>query len=146
MTGGKETGGLGMPRAAFLGAAVLLVAAGLLLRLVRWGLPLWVHHYGGGFLWGAMIYALVAAVAGAVWRWPTCSLVALGIIVAVEGSRLVHGSSLDAFRATLAGQLLLGRVFSAWNMPVDGLGAACVAAVAAARSRLAATACAGRPG
>ena len=53
------------------------------------------------------------------------------VIVAVESFRLVHGPALDAFRATLAGQLLLGRAFSIWNMVVDSLGAAAVAGLTA---------------
>ncbi len=109
--------------------AAALVAAGLLLRLVHWGLPLPVHHFGGGFLWGAMIYALVAAVRPVRWRWSASLLLAVAIIAVVEGFRLVHGPSLDIFRATLAGQLLLGRVFSAWNMVVDALGAVAVASL-----------------
>ncbi len=118
-------------RLAFAGVVTGLVAAGLLLRLVHWGLPLPVHHFGGGFLWGATVYALVAAVRPAGWRTLTCLLLAMTVIVAVESFRLVHAPALDAFRATLAGQLLLGRVFSAWNMLVDALGAAAVASLTA---------------
>jgi len=33
----------------------------------------------------------------------------------VELSRLYHSPGLDAFRLTLAGKLLLGRVFSGWH-------------------------------
>ena len=116
---------------AFAGVAGGLIAAGLLLRLIRWGLPLPVHHFGGGFLWGATVYALVAALRPARWRPLTCLLLAVTVIVAVESFRLVHGPGLDTFRATLAGQLLLGRVFSAWNMLVDALGAAAVAGLTA---------------
>ncbi len=118
-------------RLPFVAAAALLVAFGLVLRLVPWGLPLPVHHHGGGILWGAMIYALVAAGRRPGWRHATCLLLALGIIVAVEGARLLHAPALDAFRATLAGQLLLGRIFSAANVLVDGLGAGTAAALTA---------------
>ena len=118
-------------RLVFLSLAAGLVAAGLVLRLIHWGLPLWAHHFGGGFLWGAMVYALVAALRPAGWRTLACLLLAMTVIVAVESFRLVHGPGLDAFRATLAGQLLLGRVFSAWNMGVDALGAAAIAGLTA---------------
>ena len=36
--------------------------------------------------------------------------------VVVETSRLVHVPWLDAFRVTTAGALLLGRIFSPWNL------------------------------
>ena len=118
-------------RLAFVGVAAGLIATGLVLRLVHWGLPLPVHHFGGGFLWGAMVYALVAATRPASWRRDACFILAVAVIMAVEGFRLVHAPALDTFRATLAGQLLLGRVFSAWNMIVDALGAGTAAGLTA---------------
>lgn len=123
-------------RLALLGVAAALVALGLALRLGpgRLGfhrLPLVVHHSGGGLLWGAMIYALVAAARPPRWGVAACLAATLAVAAAVEGSRLVHGSALDAFRQTLAGQWLLGRVFSAWNIAVDVLGALLAAAATA---------------
>jgi len=47
---------------------------------------------------------------------------ALLIAVAVELFRLVHTPWLDAFRLTTAGALLLGRVFSLWNMLAYAVG------------------------
>jgi hypothetical protein len=47
------------------------------------------------------------------------SAVASGIFAAlVELTRLYHSPGLDAFRLTLAGKLLLGRVFSYGHFPV----------------------------
>jgi hypothetical protein len=89
-----------MSRTRCLSAAALYVCLGLLLRLPKWNLPLAIHHYGGGTLWGAMLVALVAAVRPPGWR--------------MRG--LLHGAELDAFRRTLAGQLLLGNIFSVWNL------------------------------
>jgi hypothetical protein len=40
----------------------------------------------------------------------------------VELFRLVHAPWLDAFRLTLAGALLLGRIFSPWDMLAYGVG------------------------
>ena len=121
-------------RPTALGVAAGLIGAGLALRLgpplAGWHLPLALHHHGGGFLWGGLIYALVAAARPPGWRSIGCLLAALAIIVAVESFRLVHAPVLDAFRLTIAGQWLLGRVFSAQNIVVDGLGAASVAALA----------------
>jgi hypothetical protein len=42
----------------------------------------------------------------------------------VELFRLVHAPWLDAFRLTLAGALLLGRIFSPWNVLAYGVGIA----------------------
>jgi hypothetical protein len=44
------------------------------------------------------------------------------IAICVELFRLVHAPWLDAFRLTLAGALLLGRIFSAWDMLAYGVG------------------------
>ena len=44
------------------------------------------------------------------------------IAVVVEFSRLVHAPWLDAFRLTTAGALLLGRIFSPWNMVAYAVG------------------------
>ena len=113
-----------MIRLRFLGFAVGLICAGLLLRLVPWGLPLAVHHYGGGFLWGAMVFALTATLRPPSWgRAATCAA-ASTVVVAVELIRLYHAPGLDAFRATLAGQLLLGRIYAPWNIVVYELGIA----------------------
>ncbi len=42
----------------------------------------------------------------------------------VELSRLLHTPWLDAFRATTAGALLLGRVFSVWDLAAYVVGIA----------------------
>lgn len=107
-----------MSRTRSLGAAAAFIGLGLLLRLPKRNLPLAIHHYGGGILWGAMLFALVAAVRPPGWRVPGCWVIAAGI----EGSRLLHGAELDAFRRTLAGQLLLGNIFSAWNLAAYACG------------------------
>ncbi len=101
-----------MSRTRSLGAAAAFIGLGLLLRLPKWNLPLAIHHYGGGILWGAMLFALVAAVRPPGWRAPGCWVTAGVIAAGIEGSRLLHGAELDAFRRTLAGQLLLGNIFS----------------------------------
>ena len=90
------------------------IAAGLVLRLVPMGLPFFLTKYGGSVLWAAMVYLLLAAL------WPqrtpwVLGLVAGGFATLVELSRLWHTPGLDAFRLTLAGALLLGRVFSLWH-------------------------------
>lgn len=104
------------PRGRALGLAVLVVGAGLLLRLGPWRVPLAVHHYGGGVLWGMMLYLLVRAAAPRGWTLRACLAAAALAALLIELSRLIRTPDLDAFRATLAGQLLLGRIFSAWNL------------------------------
>lgn len=44
------------------------------------------------------------------------------IAIGVELFRLVHFTWLDSFRLTLAGALLLGRIFSPWDMLAYGVG------------------------
>jgi len=47
----------------------------------------------------------------------SCALKAASVIaISVELLRLYHRPQLDAFRATPAGRLLLGRIFSLWNI------------------------------
>jgi hypothetical protein len=93
-------------RGAYVAAAALVILAGLALRLVPWDLPLWAHHVGGGVLWGAMLFLLAAGLrprSGDRAALATAFLAA----TAIEFVHLYRAPGLDAFRATLAGQLLL---------------------------------------
>lgn len=101
-------------RLRLLAGTALVIAAGLALQLVALGLPGPVVKWGGSVLWGAMVYGLV----GLVVPLPRRRIVAVAaaIALAVELFRLVQTPALDAFRLTLAGKLLLGRVFSLWNL------------------------------
>jgi hypothetical protein len=49
-------------------------------------------------------------------------LISVLIAVCVELFRLVHAPWLDEFRLTMPGAVLLGRVFSAWNVLAYGVG------------------------
>jgi len=62
-----------------------------------------------------MVLFLVAALRPRLPR-PRLAMVAMAIAVAVELIRLVHTPWLDHFRLTLTGALLLGRIFSLWNL------------------------------
>lgn len=100
-----------------LGMVLVVVALGLALRVYGRGLgiPAPVVKYGGSVLWATMVYFLLAALL------PRASVRLLGIIaltvaVIVETSRLIHTPWLDGFRITLTGALLLGRIFSPWNI------------------------------
>ena len=94
-----------------------IIVAGLALRRFGLGLgmPVFVVKYGGSALWGAMVFFLIAIVAPRLARLHI-ALVSILIAVGVELFRLVHTPWLDDFRLTLAGALLLGRIFSMWNI------------------------------
>jgi Protein of unknown function (DUF2809) len=102
-------------RLRLFAAVLAVIAAGVGVRYLPLCLPREVVKYAGSVLWGAMVYGLVALARPAA---PVARLAAIALIAAVlvELFRLVHTPGLDAFRLTLAGQLLLGRVFSPWNV------------------------------
>ena len=107
--------GTAIGRSRYLAAVAVIVAAGLLVRWPVLGLPWLIAKYAGSMLWGAMVYVAVRLVSPR--AKPVVSMaVALAIAVCVELSRLYHAPTLDQFRATLAGQLLLGRIFSPVNI------------------------------
>lgn len=100
-----------------------IIICGLALRGFgpRLGLPPAFVKYGGYVLWGTMVFFLVALVASTLSR-ANIALISAAIAVGVELFRLVHAPWLDAFRLTLAGALLLGRIFSPWDMLAYGVG------------------------
>jgi Protein of unknown function (DUF2809) len=114
-------------RRFYLIVAGLLIAVGLVWRLAPLGMPAFPLKYGGSILWAAMVYFFVRT------AWPSslirnASLIAMLIAVVVECVRLVHAPWLDAFRTTLPGALILGRIFSLWNLVAYGIGIVCAAA------------------
>ncbi|XXB09682.1 DUF2809 domain-containing protein [Rhizobium sp. YTUHZ045] len=117
-----------------LGAVLVVIAAGLALRRFGYAvdLPFVVVKYGGSALWGAMVYLLVALVLGKSPR-AVIAVMALFMAIAVEFFRLYHTPWLDAFRLTTAGALLLGRIFSLWNIVAYAIGIAVVCAFDPAR-------------
>ena len=104
---------------------LLIMMSGLALRGFGFGLglPAWIVKYGGSALWAAMVFFLVAMAASHLSRL-TLALMSAAIAIGVELFRLVHAPWLDAFRLTLAGALLLGRIFSLWNLLAYGVGIA----------------------
>ncbi|MDR3463402.1 MAG: DUF2809 domain-containing protein [Beijerinckiaceae bacterium] len=90
--------------------------AGLIWRLAPLGLPrMWWSH-GGNVFWGAMVFCFAAGLRPARANRVHCVLAVSLFSVGLELFRLFHTPTLDAFRQTLAGALLVGRVFSVWNM------------------------------
>lgn len=106
-----------------LAAALVVMVCGLVWRLVPMGLPGFFLNYGGGVLWGAMVLLIVGAVTDDM-HWWFAPVVAASIALAAELFRLYHAPALDAFRTTLAGALLLGRIFNPWNIAAYWLGVA----------------------
>ncbi|WCS28334.1 DUF2809 domain-containing protein [Methylobacterium sp. NMS14P] len=82
-----------------------------------------------------MLFLLVAALRPDGWGLRTCLIVAFAAAAIIEGSRLVHTPALDAFRTTLPGQLLLGSIFSQWNLLAYALGIGAAAGLAVSLHR-----------
>jgi hypothetical protein len=97
--------------------ALVVIACGLSLRWYGFplGLPAFVVKYGGSLLWATMVFLLVGLLLPHLSRMQIAAIAA-AIAIVVEFSRLVHVPWLDAFRLTTAGALLLGRIFSLWNL------------------------------
>jgi hypothetical protein len=106
-----------MPKLRVTYAVLLLltITLGLAWRMVPLGLsPFW-FKYGGSALWAMALYWFLAF---CLPRLSAESLAFLSASVAavVEFSRLWSVPTVDAFRLTLAGRLLLGRYFSLKNI------------------------------
>jgi hypothetical protein len=106
---------------ACLWLAIIVSGLGLRGFGLGLGLPAFFVKYGGSVLWGTMVFFLVAMAASNLSR-RRIALISAAIAICVELFRLVHAPWLDAFRLTLAGALLLGRIFSAWDMLAYGVG------------------------
>lgn len=108
---------LAPPRAPSLSVALIAgtLAAGLAIRKIPVGLPPAVVKHGGSILWASMVYWIVSTLHP---RWtPGRSGIAAAVMTtAIELSQLYHSPALDAFRRTNLGALLLGRVFSVWDV------------------------------
>lgn len=103
--------------------ALVVIACGLSLRRYGFplGLPAFVVKYGGSLLWATMVLLLVGVLLPRLPRTQIAAI-AMAIAIVVELSRLVHTPWLDAFRLTTAGALLLGRIFSLWNLLAYAIG------------------------
>ena len=107
------------------GLAIVVIACGLSLRWYGFplGLPAFVVKYGGSLLWATMVFLLVGVLLPRLTR-SQLAAGAAAIAIVVEFSRLVHVPWLDAFRLSTAGALLLGRIFSLWNLVAYAVGIA----------------------
>ena len=94
-----------------LAFAIVTIIAGLACRFAPLHLPWQVSKYGGSALYAILLYWLFAAALPHA-RTLTVALAATLTVTAIEFFKLVHTPALDAFRLTLPGKLLLGRIFS----------------------------------
>jgi hypothetical protein len=101
------------PRPFLLSLVLLLVTivAGLIVRMVPMDLPPLVEKYGGSMLWALAIYWLASTVLSR-GTLITPAMIAGLAATAIEFLKLYHPPDLEAFRYTLPGTLLLGRIFS----------------------------------
>lgn len=99
------------PFALSLLLIAITVAAGLAVRFAHLGLPFSVVKYGGSALWAVMIYWLCSALLPS-WRLLANVAISGVLGTAVEFLKLYDPPRLDAFRRTLPGIILLGRIFN----------------------------------
>jgi Protein of unknown function (DUF2809) len=111
------------PTVTRMGLCLAIMILGLSLRRfgLSFGLPGLFVKYGGSVLWATMLFFLVAITASNLPRRHIAPISAV-IAIGVELFRLVHFPWLDSFRLTLAGALLLGRIFSPWDLLAYGVG------------------------
>jgi len=96
-------------RAQSIAILAIAIPTGILWRHLP--LPFFAWKYGGSALWTVALYTFIAALAPRL-RPGRVALLSLLLSALVELSRLVQQPTLEAFRRTIAGKLLLGRIFS----------------------------------
>jgi hypothetical protein len=98
-----------------LAIVLITIPIGIAWRTLPLGLPWFFFKYGGSFLWAVALYWFVATLFSTLYPRALASIAALAALL-IEFSRLVPQPAIDAFRLTLAGQLILGRYFSFKNI------------------------------
>jgi hypothetical protein len=94
---------------------LVTIPFGLAARYAPLHMPWFLSKYLGSVLWAVSLYWFIAAFLPRL-RPRTLLVVASGVAILVELSRLMPEPHVDAFRLTLGGKLLLGRYFSPWNI------------------------------
>ncbi len=108
--------------------ALLTIGVGLASRRFDAWLPVPLHKNTGDVLWAVMVYWLAALLFPA---RPIKFLVSVSTLYAIgiECSKLIHLPWLVAFRATTAGHLIFGAVFSWADLLDYGIGILLAAAL-----------------
>jgi hypothetical protein len=98
-----------------LALLLITIPIGLAVRLLPLGLPWFLYKYLGSTLWAVALYWFLATLLP---KLHPRALAALAIIIAtlLELSRLFPIATIDVFRLTFAGKILLGRYFSVKNI------------------------------
>lgn len=94
---------------------LITIPIGIAWRKFPLHLPWFLYKYGGSVLWAVALYWFLATLLPTLYPRALAAL-ATAAALAVEFSRLVPNSTIDAFRLTTAGQLFLGRYFSFKNI------------------------------
>jgi hypothetical protein len=94
---------------------LIVIPVGIAWRALPLHLPFFAWKYGGSVLWTVALYWTAAALLPRL-RPASVALLSAVLSMLVEFSRLVNLAPLNAFRATLAGKLFLGRYFSVKNI------------------------------
>jgi len=94
---------------------LITIPIGIAWRTLPLHLPWFLYKYGGSFLWAIALYWFIATLLPKLRPRALATISTLAAL-AVEFSRLVPQPTIDAFRLTLPGQLILGRYFSSKNI------------------------------
>jgi len=108
-------------RSAFATLALSTICIGLVVHWFGTALPPTMRDVIGDALWAMMVFWLIGAVVPEKPVVVRCAL-ALAICWLVEFSQLYHAQSLDAFRATTIGHLVLGSDFGLRDLAAYALG------------------------
>ena len=98
-----------------LAIVLVTIPIGIGWRMLPLGLPWFFYKYGGSFLWAVALYWFIATLLPKLYPIALATVATLAALI-VEFSRLVPEPTIDAFRLTLPGQLILGRFFSFKNI------------------------------
>jgi hypothetical protein len=105
---------------------LVTIPIGLAWRMAPLGLSPFLFKYGGSVLWAIALYWFIAAFVPD-RNTRTLAIIAATVAALLELTRLWHTPFTDAFRLTLPGRLLLGRVFSLKNIAAYWLAVALAA-------------------
>lgn len=108
-------------RLRFSALALITIAAGLVLHWRGSLLPAALRDVLGDALWAMMIACWIGALVPATRPTARAGL-ALAVCWAVEFSQLYHAPTLDAWRGTTLGQLVLGADFDARDLAAYAVG------------------------
>lgn len=110
-------------RAFLLISVCVVIASGLLIVWLAPYLPTWVRAHFGDVLVCVAIYLAAAAIVPRIRPVPL-AIGTFAFAVSVELTQLFRSPALDAFRATLAGQLTIGASFDPLDIVHYAIGTA----------------------